>query len=105
MIRGKFEFALIEKKGFGYVRNGKVCAVGAIALANGVSEWDLGLIQQYFTVPGVNEFGKFLIDHDYCDANTHSCAVYLYSDLESVSAAEIADLMRECAKELREKGS
>src|SRR5213592_3808352 len=101
MIRGKCEGMLIEEEDgtSNYIKGGKVCALGAIALANGWPEEELFEDEDY-DIPGAREYGEYLITD--CVAEVPNgdplTAIFRHNDGMPSTAEEVADLMRSCAK-------
>jgi len=97
MIRGKATGRLVE--------NDSVCAIGALCVANGMTEKAMipSGPNHWIMLPGVVEFGTFL-KKKYQSLITTGVIKCVYKFSDQNSEETVIEMMRLCAKELRENG-
>lgn len=77
-----------------------VCALGALARVNQVYN-----VVDVFLKPSVTALGGYLLESLSWPRGAPSRAIVEWNDAPGRTAGEVADAMRTCAKELREKGN
>lgn len=82
------------------VATGRVCAIGALCLANGEFVDYLLYRRNYLDIPGLAEFDEFLVDAGISIAYD-MVGVSTYRTNDKSPNLDMADLFRQAAKEIR----